>query len=135
MRLKSNIIHIFKYSLIGGSAALTDMAIFYVFVKRMGLNYILISIAGFLIATLVNYIFGILFLFKSKIRYNRNVEMFLIYVVSGIGLLVHLIVLYITIDMLYLPKMLAKVMAIGSAFMWNYLSRTKVIFSEKYSNY
>ena len=130
MHFKKNIIHLFKYSIIGGIAALFDITIFYVFAKRMGLNYILVSIAGFIIATLVNYLLGIFFLFKSKIRFSRSVEMVLIYVVSGIGLLVHLIVLYICIDLLFFPKMLSKVLAVGSAFLWNYLSRTKVIFNE-----
>lgn len=121
-------IQIVRYSFVGGVAALVDLTIFFLFAKLLDFNYLLIGAAGFIIATYVNYILSIKYVFESKIRFTRKAEVFWIYLISLVGLFLHLIFLYVFIDLLYMEKMLGKVMASFAVFLWNFLMRKHFIF-------
>lgn len=122
---------IIKYLFVGGCAAGVDLSIFFIFAKLLNLNYLIVSSASFIIATYVNYLLSIKFVFKKNSRFETKTEIFLIYLISSLGLSIHLIILYTFIDQLYIEKMLSKIIATASVFIWNYTSRNYFIFKEK----
>lgn len=130
MDLKNRIPDFVRYFFVGGVAASTDLLIFYVFAKQLGYNYILITVLGFLVATFVNYVLSIKFVFDSGARFERRAEIALTYIVSAIALIVHVAVLYTFIDVLSFEKMLSKLVAIGSAFAFNFLLRKYYVFKK-----
>ena len=128
MDLRNKLPQVLLYFFVGGVAALTDLMIFFVMTELMGFNYILVSLLGFLIATLVNYKLSILVVFESEVRFKRSIEILFVYTVSSVGLAVHIITLYIFIDLLTIDKMISKVSAIFVAFIFNYLLRKHYVF-------
>ncbi len=126
IQIKSS--QIFRYFFVGGIAAVVDIVIFFLFAKILGFNYLLIGAVGFIIATLINYLLSIKYVFRSNVRFTKRLEIFWIYVVSLAGLFLHLTFLYLFIDLIQLEKMLGKLLAIGGVFFWNFLLRKNFIF-------
>ena len=119
---------IFLYLCVGGLAGLLDIIIFFFFAKILEFNYLAVGAAGFIFATLLNYILSIKYVFESNVRFTKRVEIFWIYIVSLVGLFLHLIFLYLFIDLVHLEKMIGKVLASIAVFLWNYLMRKNFIF-------
>ena len=61
-------------------------------------------------------------------RFSPSHELALIYVVSGIGLAFHLVILYAAVDVLRIELMLSKLIATGAVFFWNFLARNYFVF-------
>ena len=67
-------INIFKYACVGGVCTVLDLSVFAVFAKVLSYNYILVSSTGFALATLLNYVLCIKFVFQSGRRFSRRSE-------------------------------------------------------------
>jgi putative flippase GtrA len=119
-----------RYFVVGGISACVDIGFFFVFAKLLGFNYLAVATIGFLIAVLVNYFLSVRFVFKSGVRFTRRQEFALVYLVSGIGLALHLAVLYAAVDLMAFELMLSKLIATGSVFVWNFLARNYFIFRQ-----
>jgi len=117
-----------KYFVVGGISACVDIGFFFVFAKLLGFNYLVVATIGFLIAVPVNYFLSVRFVFRSGARFRPYQELGLVYLVSSIGLALHLAVLYAAIDVLGLELMLSKLIATGSVFLWNFLARNYFVF-------
>lgn len=122
---------IVKYLFVGGCAAIVDISIFFIFAKLLNFNYLLVSSASFIIATLVNYLLSIKFVFTTNTRFKTKTEVFLIYLISSLGLLMHLTILYVLIDHLSFEKMSSKFIATASVFIWNFSARNFFVFKKK----
>jgi putative flippase GtrA len=117
-----------KYFVVGGISACVDIGFFFVFAKLLGYNYLAMATVGFLIAVPVNYLLSVRFVFTSGARFKPFEELGLVYLVSSVGLGLHLLVLYAAIDGLGLELMLSKLIATGSVFLWNFLARNYFVF-------
>lgn len=124
---------IFKYFFVGGTAAAVDITFFILFGYYLELNYLIVGAIGFIIATAVNYILSIKLVFQSNTRFNKKEEISAVYLVSGAGLVFHEIVLAVGVEKLALPLIMAKLVATGSVFFWNYLARKHFVFKVKNS--
>lgn len=120
---------IVRYFLVGGIAAVVDISIFSIFAKVLGYNYIFIGAISFTVATFVNYILSIRFVFQSCVRYSKRSEVIVVYAVSAAGLLINLIVLYLCIGIFHVEKIISKVIATGIVFFWNYFIRKYYVFN------
>lgn len=119
-----------KYFIVGAIAALTDISLFYIFTRLLGYNYLIVAFFSFTIATFVNYILSIMYVFKSGIKFSKKKEISLIYIISGIALLINQISLYILIDLITVEMTLSKIIATIITFFWNYFIRKNYIFKE-----
>jgi len=119
---------IIKYFFVGGTAALVDIGLFSLLAVYLGWPWIPVSIVTFLLATLTNYFLSIKFVFESGIRYKKYVEVFGVFIVSGLALLVNQIVLYMSIEIFEWHLILSKILATGVVFFWNYYGRSKFVF-------
>jgi putative flippase GtrA len=119
---------IVRYFFVGGIAAAVDITIFFVFAKLFGFNYLTVGACGFVIATLVNYVLSIRYVFESGARFEKKYELMFVYIVSILGLLWHQAVLYACVDVLKIELMLSKLIATATVFFWNYGSRRYWIF-------
>ena len=119
---------LFRYSIVGGIAACFDIAFFYVFSNVLGFNYLIVGGLGFILATAINYVISIRVVFTSGAKLSKRRELTAVYLISGIGLLMHEIVLYVAVSEFAIPGLIAKIGAIGSVFFWNYFLRRWLVF-------
>ena len=130
---------IFMYLLVGGSAALLEWGLFFVFfsvLTHVGIfslqtqTVLAATTLAFATSTLYHYFLCNRFVFDSGSRYHKGTEVSLVFLVSAIGLGWNLLLMWIFTSpvLLGLNPMLSKIMASAIVTVWNYLSRKKWIF-------
>lgn len=119
---------IVKYFFVGGAAAVVDISLFSIFASYLDWPWIPVSIATFILATLTNYFLSIQFVFESGARHKKHIEVFGVFIVSGLALLVNQLVLYLAIEILGWHLIFSKIVATGAVFFWNYYGRSKFVF-------
>ena len=117
-----------KYAAVGTVAAVTDFLIFATFAKLLNFNYLVIGAIGFIIATVINYVLSIRFVFESGVRFGFQKEISLVFLISFIAMGVNQIVLYVGIGILGWEMLLTKICATGTVFLWNFGARSQFIF-------
>ena len=122
-----------RYFWVGACAALLDLAFFVLFHNALGLNYMAVGIAGFILATLLNYLLSVRWVFTSGARFGRGMEIASVYGVSLVGLALHALVLYAAVERLALSPLAAKLLATGLVFFWNFSARRYFVFAPRRS--
>lgn len=128
-----NIKQFLSYIGVGGTAAIVEWVSFTVFVSLIGVPYLPATIFAFLLATTANWILGRMFTFKeSTYKEKRIKEAVLVFFVSAIGLGFNMLLMYLFVDVIgmstNIQQTIAKVIATGIVFIWNYLSRKMWIY-------
>ena len=118
----------FRYFAVGGAAAVVDFAVFGGLLYGFSVNWFWAALASFILATAVNYMLSIRHVFESGVRFNKGHEISLVFLVSGIGLVINQAVLYLAIGLLDFYPLAAKVVATGVVFFWNFFARSRFIF-------
>jgi putative flippase GtrA len=62
------------------------------------------------------------------VRFSQRREIFLVYVVSTVGLLINQLVLYLLVDRVGAELMPSKLTATVTVFFWNYWTRSNYVF-------
>ena len=119
---------ILKYFIVGGVSALADIAIFSCGVYLLHGSYLLYGVAGFTVATAINYFLSVRFVFASGARFRKLTELALVFFVSTIGLLFNQLTLFLMIGRIGIEPILAKLTATAVVFFWNYLARAHFVF-------
>jgi putative flippase GtrA len=117
-----------RYFAVGGVAACVDIGLFMLFAQHFGLPYLRVSAASFVVATLVNYLLSIRFVFVSGKRFRRRWEVALVFLVSAIGLVLNQAILAFCVESLALSLLFSKLAATGVVFFWNYFARRVLVF-------
>ncbi len=126
--MKKEIEKFISYFFVGGIAALVEWSVFALF--NSFTNYLIATIIAFIIATTVNYFLGKRWTFKNYEKNNKDV--IAVFIVSGIGLLLNMLFMYILVDMIKLSyKIIDKIISTGLVFIWNYLSRRMFIYKKE----
>ena len=120
-----------RYFFVGGIAALVDFGSFVFLIEVFGLGWFWAALIGFVLATAVNYLLSVRHVFESGVRFSRRHEVALVFLVSALGLLLNQTMLYILIDQQSLNVFLAKVLAMGVVFVWNFTARSRFVFSDR----
>lgn len=117
-----------RYGFVGGIAALTEWATFFLFDGIVHWHYMLATVLSFLIATFVNWAVGRHTMFQNAAKYGTAREILGIYFVSGIGLAMNLFLMYFFVGKIGMPNVAAKITATGVVFIWNFVSRKLFIY-------
>lgn len=118
-----------RYFFVGGAAATLDFLVFALLTKVFLVNWFWSAMTSFVLATLLNYVLSIQFVFQSGARFSRkHHEVALVFLVSLIGLTINQGVLWICIDNVHIEPLLAKVVGTGIVFFWNYFARRHFVF-------
>jgi putative flippase GtrA len=113
---------------VGGVAACVDIGLFMLLARGMGLAYQPVGAATFVLATLVNYVLSVRFVFVSGARFGRKSEIALVYVVSAVGLGINALMLWAGVEVAHASLFLSKIAATGTVFFWNYFARRHLVF-------
>jgi putative flippase GtrA len=117
-----------KYFFVGAAAAVVDISLFIFFANYLGWHWIPVSICTFLLATLVNYLLSIRFVFESGARHLKHIEIIGVFTISTLALLINQIVLFIAIEWFGWHFIISKIIATSAVFFWNYFGRSRLIF-------
>ena len=131
---KKNIMQFCSYFVVGGIAAIVEWIMFYIFASICTINYMIATVLAFLFSTTANWLLGRILTFRNDKRYihNRWKEILSVFVVSGIGLIFNIFIMYILVSLIgWDTKQLmtiSKIIATGIVFIWNFLIRKLVIY-------
>lgn len=117
-----------RYFVVGGLAAAIDIGLFMLFAEYLGMPYLRVAAASFVVATLANYWLSIRFVFVSGQRFRRRLEVALVFAVSLAGLALNATILWICVETWQFGLLFAKLTATGFVFFWNFLARRILIF-------
>ena len=118
----------FLYALIVGASAFVDWSLFYILAILQDIHYLLSGTISFLFAVIFNYYVGIKFLFDSTARFSKQTEIFLVFLVSMVGLGINLFFLFLFSTWLAISLMLSKIMASFFTLGWNFSMRNYYVF-------
>ena len=129
-------VKIILYLFVGGTAALVEWGLFYLFfyylLVGLGLSIDTLTMVAtalaFGLSTLYHYFLGNVLVFDSGSKYDKSKELSLVFLVSIMGLVFNLVLMYVFVGLLSWQPMLAKVITSCIVVVWNYLSRKKWIF-------
>ena len=129
-------IKVILYLFVGGTAALVEWGLFYLFfyylLVGLGLSVDTLTMVAtalaFGLSTLYHYFLGNILVFDSGSKYDKSKELSLVFLVSIMGLVFNLVLMYIFVGLLAWQPMFAKVFTSCIVVVWNYLSRKKWIF-------
>ncbi len=124
-----------SYFGVGGVSALVEWAVFSLLEYLLDMPYLLATILAFIFSTTTNWFLGRTFTFKESAYKEQKVkEIFLVFLVSAIGLGFNLLLMYLFVDVFgmntNLLKTIAKILSTGIVFIWNFLSRKLWIYRE-----
>ena len=131
---KANIKQFISYFFVGGVAAIVEWVMFFIFANVLQINYFVSTVIAFIFSSTANWILGRITTFKDNNTYKdkKAKEAFLVFIVSAIGLLFNLILMYLFVTVMgfdsSLGKTLSKIAATGIVFIWNFLIRKLVIY-------
>ena len=129
-------VKVILYLFVGGTAALVEWGLFYLFfyylLAGLGLSVDTLAMVAtalaFGLSTLYHYFLGNVLVFDSGSKYDKSKEISLVFLVSIMGLVFNLVLMYVFVGLLAWQPMLAKVITSCIVVVWNYLSRKKWIF-------
>lgn len=121
---------IMKFVFVGGTATLLDMGILYVLNKYFGVYHLIAATIAFVVATFYNYYLSMKFVFQSKFgNEDRHKEFIAFFVLSLCGLGITILGMYLMVDIMNLPVMLAKILVGVIVMTFNFVSR-KIYFEQ-----
>lgn len=132
--MRRHYLNLVKYFCVGGIAALVDLSLFAVFTLWMSFNYLVVGGIGFLVATAVNYLLCIRYVYQSGRRFSVRGEVIGVYIISAIGLTLHEIILYVSREDFGLHLLVCKILAIALVFFWNFSLRNFYLFAQPKTN-
>lgn len=129
-------VKVILYLFVGRTAALVEWGLFYLFfyylLAGLGLSVDTLTMVAtalaFGLSTLYHYFLGNVLVFDSGSKYDKSKELSLVFLVSIMGLVFNLVLMYVFVGLLAWQPMLAKVITSCIVVVWNYLSRKKWIF-------
>ena len=121
---KANIKQFISYFFVGGVAAIVEWVMFFIFANVLQINYFVSTVIAFIFSTTAKD--------NNTYKDKKAKEAFLVFIVSAIGLLFNLILMYLFVTVMgfdsSLGKTLSKIAATGIVFIWNFLIRKLVIY-------
>ena len=130
MQMKKNLKQFFQYLLVGGLATIVEWAAFYALNTGARMYYMAATAIAFAVSTFANWLFGRLLLFRNPFKLDRALlaEILKIYLTGIAGLLMNLLIMWIAVEVFSVREMVAKIIATGIVFFWNFIVRKLLIY-------
>ena len=130
---KKNIKQFISYFGVGGVSALVEWGSFFLFDSILSIPYLSSTVLAFIVSTTTNWFLGRTFTFKNSSYKDKKVkEIILVFIVSAIGLGFNMMLMFIFVDIIGMNtsvlKTIAKIVATGIVFIWNFISRKLWIY-------
>lgn len=119
---------IILYGIIGGFSALLDYITFYFFSTILNIQYIISNLISINVGNLTSFTLNRNFNYKT---YDKKYERLLkFYIVSGVGILISTVLLYIFVTKLYYKKNIVKIATIPIVALVQFVLNTIFTFKK-----
>lgn|GEM_PF-221372 len=126
-KTKSAHIQFFRYLFVGGFSAVVNLAVLFVCTSLFNIHYLLSELIAFIIATIINYVLSVWWIFERSNRFKMEFLLFTLVGVGGLG--INETVLWICASKLHLYYLLAEAIAIAVVTVWSFALR-RVMFTK-----
>lgn len=120
--MKKLISQFFKFGVVGVIAFIVDYLSLYLLTEFLNVYYLISSIISFLLSIIVNYILSIKWVFDIKKKQSFK-DVIIFTLLSAIGLLINLLVMYLSVEVFKIYYMIGKLMATFIVMIWNFVTR------------
>lgn len=120
--MKKLISQFFKFGVVGVIAFIVDYLSLYLLTEFLNVYYLISSIISFLLSIIVNYILSIKWVFDIKKKQSFK-DVIIFTLLSAIGLLINLLVMYLSVEVFKIHYMIGKLMATFIVMIWNFVTR------------
>ena len=127
---REKITNIFKYIIVGGIAFIADFSFFYFAINFIKINYFFAGLYSFIVGVFVNYVLARKFVFYNYLNLKKSKEIFGVYLISGIRLLIHQFSIYFFVDIINSNLYMAKIITSFIVLIWNYNIRRKYLYGD-----
>jgi len=136
IRLKIGALHVlsrefFKYFLVSAIALALDYFLLTFLVQFGGLHYSVAAVIGFLAGTVLAFLLSVFWVFRRRSFETWSAGFISFSIIGVAGLLLNLAVLTFCVERLSLDYRLAKIIAAGLSFPFNFLVRRAIVFSAR----
>ena len=120
--MKKLISQFFEFGVVGVIAFIVDYLSLYMLTEFLNVYYLISSIISFLLSIIVNYILSIKWVFDIKKKQSFK-DVIIFTLLSAIGLLINLLVMYLSVEVLKIHYMIGKLIATFIVMIWNFVTR------------
>lgn len=120
--MKKLISQFFKFGVVGVIAFIVDYLSLYLLTEFLNVYYLISSIISFLLSIIVNYILSIKWVFDIKKKQSFK-DVIIFTFLSTIGLLINLLVMYLSVEVFKIHYMIGKLIATFIVMIWNFVTR------------
>lgn len=113
-----------KFGVVGVVATVIDFAVLTVLTEFFGVHYLTSAAVGFIVSTLFNYLASMRYVFNSRFGADEKRKELLIFVLlSVIGLGLNQFFMWLSVEVVQLFYVIAKIFATALVMGWNFVSR------------
>lgn len=130
----NTVLQFFRYVITGSSTFLVDFLLLFA-LESLGINYVLASGVSFLVGITCNFLMTKFFAFKAVDPTVGGVgEVAVFAAISGGGLLLTMLLMYLFTSKLHLYFMVSKLISSILVFFWNFFGRKLILYPGKRKN-
>ena len=123
--MKKLINQILKFGVVGGIAFVIDYGILFLLAKVIGLNELISAAISFIISLTFNYFLSTKWVFEAKKQTPKEVIIFVLLSVVGLG--INEVLIYLGTKKLGLDVMIVKLFATAIVMVYNFITRKLII--------
>ena len=120
----------FKYSIVGTIGLFINLCILYFFTELLGIFYMISAVFSFIVTVTSNFILNKIWTFKENLRLKIGKKYLKFFAVALCALTINLFFLHVFTEIFKIYYMISQVMAIGGAFIINFLGNKFWTFKE-----
>jgi putative flippase GtrA len=119
-----------KYFLVSAVSLAVDLALFWLLIEKAHVYYLIANIVSVSAGLIVNYALSVAFVFKERRLKSRWAEFVGFVVIGVLGLAVNEAGVAVLVGLAHLPPMIGKIGAAGVSFVFNFIVRRVVLFTD-----
>ena len=123
--MKKLINQILKFGVVGGIAFVIDYGILFLLAKVIGLNELISAAISFIISLTFNYFLSTKWVFEAKKQTPKEVIIFVLLSVGGVG--INEVLIYLGTKKLGIDVMIVKLFATAIVMVYNFITRKLII--------
>ncbi len=123
--MKKLINQILKFGVVGGIAFVIDYGILFLLAKVIGLNELISAAISFVISLTFNYFASIKWVFDAKKQTPKEVIIFVLLSVVGLG--INELLIYFGTTKMHIDVMIVKLFATAVVMVYNFITRKLII--------
>jgi putative flippase GtrA len=118
----------FRYFLVSGFAFLLDIGVLWILVQYFSWWYLAAATVSFLSGIVLGYVLSIRMVFSYRRLKDQRIEFLSFAAIGGVGLAINAAVMFVAVKYFGIYYLLAKFVAAGFTFMFNFFVRRQMLF-------